>query len=199
MIPKTDIAEVKAELRKRIRAERRAIPGEERRAAALLTAERLMEMPELINCEYVLGYMPMKYELDVLPALEGLKKLGATPVFPLCIDEGGLRLFVPAEENGFVTGAYGILEPDIRTAREIEAEDLGAIILPAIGFDRQGHRLGQGGGYYDRLLARCSCFTVAVGFDCQLVESVPTEGTDRPVRAIVTPSGVIRPQTQYFV
>lgn len=186
------IAEKKAELRKRIRGLRRGLSEEERRSAALTVAEKLLSLGELKAAKYVLCYMPMRYELDILPAVGGLKSRGAVPVFPLCVEDGGLKLYVPAEENGFVTGAYGILEPNTGTAREIPAEELDAIILPAIGFDRKLRRLGQGGGYYDRLLARTNCFTVAVGFDCQLVDEVPTEPTDRKVDAVVTPGAVIR-------
>ncbi len=187
----TDIIGIKAQMRRSIRAARRALSEQERAQASRLVAERLFELEPLRSAKYVLCYMPMRYELDILPSVEKLRSAGVIPVFPLCVEDGGLRLYVPAERNGFVTGAYGILEPDTSTAREIGAEELSAIILPAVGFDRQGMRLGQGGGYYDRLLARCECFPVAVGFDCQLVESVPAEPTDRRVRAIVTPSETI--------
>lgn len=183
-----DIAERKAELRRSIRAARRAMSGEERRSASDKVAERLLAINGLSTASYALAYMPMKYELDILPAVEKLKERGVTPVFPLCIEDGGLRLLIPAEQNGFVTGAYGIMEPDIRTAREISPDELEAVILPAIGFDRAGRRLGQGGGYYDRLLAKIDCLTVAVGFDCQLVPEIPVEETDKRVDIVVTPS-----------
>ena len=182
-----DISERKAELRKAIRVARRELSSDEREAAARAVAERLMRIDGLLSAEYVLCYMPMRYELDILPAVEMLKERGVKAVFPLCIDNGGLRLFVPAEENGFKPGAYGILEPDPETAEEIGPEKLGAIILPAIGFDRGGRRLGQGGGYYDRLLSRTDCLKIAVGFDCQLVDSVPVEETDRKVDIVVVP------------
>ena len=181
-----DISERKAALRKSIRQARRSISEEQRSSGALAVAERLAAMPELASGT-VLAYMPMRYELDILPAVEQLKGRGVRIAFPLCIENGGLRLFIPAEENGFTVGAYGIMEPDTRTAEEIFPADLTAVLLPAVGFDASFARLGQGGGYYDRLLARTRCFTVAVGFDCQLVESVPTEPTDMRVDAIVTP------------
>ncbi|MBR5713969.1 MAG: 5-formyltetrahydrofolate cyclo-ligase, partial [Clostridia bacterium] len=87
--------------------------------------------------------------------------------------------------------AYGILEPNEETAQEIGAQELDAILLPAIGFDRNGHRLGQGGGYYDRLLAKTDCLRIAVGFNCQLVESVPVEDTDQRVDIVVTPDEIM--------
>ena len=183
-----DISEEKARLRSEIRARRRALSDDERITAGQAVAERLACLEGLKEAKLALAYMPMKYEIDVLPAVERLKKLGKRIAFPLCIEDGGLRLFIPAEENGFEPGAYGILEPDAERAEEVGADSLDAIILPAIGFDRELNRLGQGGGYYDRLLAKTSCFTVMVGFDCQLVDFVPTEALDRKADALVTPS-----------
>ena len=182
-----DIAEKKAALRKAIRAERRGLTDEQRRASALAVAEKLVSLEALSGKKLILAYMPMKYELDILPAVEMLGARGAQAAFPLCIEDGGLRLFVPPVENGFKVGAYGILEPDIEASHEVDAGELDAILLPAIGFDRQGRRLGQGGGYYDRLLARTDCLKIAVGFDCQLIDEVPTEETDKIVDIVVTP------------
>ncbi|MBO4848780.1 MAG: 5-formyltetrahydrofolate cyclo-ligase [Clostridia bacterium] len=186
-----DVAEAKALLRKEIRAKRRGIGEAERKLASDLVAAKLMRLDRITGAKYVLSYMPMKYELDIAPANELLKEQGVRVAYPLCVENGGLRLFVPAEENGFKVGAYGILEPDTETAEEIGADELDAIILPAIGFDYKGRRLGQGGGYYDRLLARTDCFTAAVGFDCQLVASVPVEQNDKTVDVVVTPGFTI--------
>lgn len=185
------VSEQKDALRREIRQKRRVIGEVERELDAIAVSDRLKGINALTSAHCVLAYMPMKYELDVLPAVDMLRGNGVRIAFPLCIENGGLRLFVPASGNGFVTGAYGILEPDVSSAEEIAAEDLDAIILPAIGFDFKGYRLGQGGGYYDRLLKRTSCFRVAVGFDCQLVPEVPTEETDMPVDAVVTPGTTI--------
>ncbi len=187
-----DIAETKAALRKSIRAARRDLSEEERASAAEKVKDGLLSLDELLNADCVLAYMPMKYELDVLPAVKALETMGKRAAFPLCTDNGGLRFFIPSKENGFVKGAYGIDEPNTETAIEIGTDDIDAIILPAVGFDRDLNRLGQGGGYYDRLLSGTDCFKAAVGFDCQLVERVPTEDTDMPVDAVVTPSCVLR-------
>ncbi|MBQ3849741.1 MAG: 5-formyltetrahydrofolate cyclo-ligase [Clostridia bacterium] len=186
-----DIVTRKAQMRKLIREKRRELSSSERERSAAAVAEALLSIEKLRGAEYVLAYMPMKYELDILPAVEKLRKIGVKPVFPLCVENGGLRLFIPAKENGFKVGAYGILEPNEETAQEIEAEELDAILLPAIGFDRNGYRLGQGGGYYDRLLAKTDCLRIAVGFNCQLMESIPVEDTDQRVDIVVTPDEIM--------
>lgn len=186
-----EVSAEKATLRSEIRSLRRNISEEERIRSSLAVRDRLLLLPKLTEAEYVLAYMPMKYELDILPSVEALRSLNKKIVFPLCTENGGLKLYLPKGDNGFTVGSYGILEPDTRTAEEIPYDRIDAVILPAIAFDRHLDRLGQGGGYYDRLLSKTSCFTVAVGFDCQLVERVPTEQNDRSVDAIVTPSETI--------
>jgi len=185
-----ETANAKAELRKAIREARRELTDEQRDLSARQVARRLLELPAFAEGRggTVLAYMPMRYELSVVPAVHALRERGFRIAYPLCTEGNGLRLLVPPAENGFIVGAYGIMEPREEASREVDASELSAIILPAIGFDREFNRLGQGGGYYDRLLAKTSCFTVAVGFDCQLADHVPTEPTDKKVDAVVTPS-----------
>lgn len=186
-----DVSSAKAEMRRSIRAARRGIGEAERESAALAVMRKLMLLDRMVNAKLVLAYNPMKYELDVTPAVRALRGRGVKVAFPLCIEDGGLRLFVPKDESSFRTGAYGIMEPDPGLCSEVSADELDAIILPAIGFDPQCRRLGQGGGYYDRLLAKTHCFTAAVGFDCQLIERVPCEETDKTVDVVVTPRGIL--------
>lgn len=188
-----EITQKKAELRRDLRVRRRELSEDDRRNAALCVRDKLVELllPRTNKAGVVLAYMPMKYELDVLPTVESLVSMGVRAAFPLCVEENRLRLFVPDNDNSFVEGAYGILEPCPERCTEVFAEELEAIILPGIGFDNRCNRLGQGGGYYDRLLARTDCFTIGVGFDCQLVKDVPTEDTDKCVDAVVLPSWVL--------
>ena len=185
-----NITERKAALRASVRAARRALTDAEREESALLVAQMLSALPGLsdIDGRVILAYMPMRYELDILPSAGMLREKGARIAFPLCTEGHGLRLFVPQGKESFRTGAYGIEESVPELCCEVEPSELYAILLPAVAFDAKLNRLGQGGGYYDRLLAVTDCFTVACGFDCQLVPEVPTEPTDRKVRAIVTPT-----------
>jgi 5-formyltetrahydrofolate cyclo-ligase len=75
-----------------------------------------------------------------------------------------------------------------RNGRLILPDSIDLIVLPALAFDPQGHRLGRGGGYYDRFLARLKPGTVAVGlaFDVQVIDSVPVDGRDAAVDVLVT-------------
>ena len=81
-----DILMRKAQLRKMIREKRQELSSSERERSAAAVAEALLSLDALRGAKYVLAYMPMKYELDILPAVEKLRELGVKPVFPLCIN-----------------------------------------------------------------------------------------------------------------
>jgi 5-formyltetrahydrofolate cyclo-ligase len=89
------------------------------------------------------------------------------------------------------TGAYGILEPD-RDAPVLAPDKVDLMLVPAVAIDRQGYRLGYGGGYYDRLRAHPSWRnipTIGITFDFAYVESLPIDPWDLPLDAICTESG----------
>lgn len=83
-------------------------------------------------------------------------------------------------------GSYDIMEPEGNDTVSPEILDL--IIVPGVAFDRKGNRLGRGKGFYDRFLAQTHAKTIAVCFDCQLVDKIPTEPHDLPAQFIVTKS-----------
>ena len=76
----------------------------------------------------------------------------------------------------------------------VDPEKIDVVVSPGLAFDRRGHRLGYGGGYYDRYLARLHAHAsrVGIGFAVQLLDEVPAEETDQPVDVVVTDRGVIR-------
>jgi len=95
--------------------------------------------------------------------------------------------------RGFVTGPFGLREPDPIGARPIEVMELSGFIVPGLGFDHGGHRLGRGGGFYDQALASSpKAKHWGVGFDCQLVPKLPTEDHDQKLDGLITESGVHR-------
>lgn len=98
--------------------------------------------------------------------------------------------FVAVDEGaGWRTGPAGIPEP-LGPASPLAQVDM--VLVPLVGFDRRGGRLGYGGGYYDRALADYTGELVAVGFACQEVDRVPRVATDIPMPLIVTEREVIR-------
>lgn len=185
-----DIASRKAALRKEIRAKRRSLGDEEVCAASKAAAEKFMELDAVKKARLILSYMPAKNELDVRRINTALTALGKQVAYPLCVENGGLRLYVPETADALRPGSYGILEPDPAMSSEVFPADLDLIIVPAVAFTSDCMRLGQGGGYYDRLLEKTSAVTVGIGYDFQLLPELPIEEHDKALDIIVTPSAV---------
>ena len=136
-------AEIKAGIRKQMRAMRRALDAEAVREASLAVAEKVRALPEFNSAGLLMAYMPAKNELDPMPLIECAKAAGKRIAFPLCIENGGLRLFVPNNgADSFVSGSYGILEPKPEDSTEVFAEDIDLIIVPAVAFTKECGRLG---------------------------------------------------------
>lgn len=186
------VAILKKELRSTIRSKRTSISGDEAKNAADRVAANVMGLEEYRNAKTLLAYSAIRGELDVSKIVDDAISNGKTVAFPLCLDGGGLRLLVPNDETAFKIGAYGILEPDINNSRELCAEELDLIIAPGIAFDMFGNRLGQGGGYYDRLIDRTNAYTIGVGYDFQLFPELAVEIHDKRLDCIVTPSEILR-------
>lgn len=104
-------------------------------------------------------------------------------VLPVVIgEELELRLYTGPKD--LAIGAYGIAEPTGEVFTDYEAIDLA--VVPGMAFDKDGHRLGRGKGYYDRLLPRIPAVKIGICFPFQLIEEVPTESSDICMNIIIT-------------
>lgn len=86
-------------------------------------------------------------------------------------------------------GPYGILEP--KKIIEISPDKIDLIIVPGVGFDEKGNRLGHGKGYYDKLLQKSNAIKIGLAFECQIVDRIPTDKNDIPVDMIITEKRII--------
>lgn len=182
----------KAALRKTMRAAMKDISTEERARQSALACERLCSLPQFQAAGLILAYMPMPHECSPAVAVEYAQGVGKRVAFPLCAADYTLRLLVPKEPDAFYRGAYGILEPIPEKCEEVVPQALDFIILPGLAFDQACNRLGQGAGYYDRLLPQTTAFLTGLCLDIQLVEVVPTGVLDAPLHAVAAPSGLYR-------
>ena len=90
-----------------------------------------------------------------------------------------------------IHGMYGIQEPSPESRIIMTPDLFDLVIVPGVAFDKKGRRIGQGKGYYDRFLELTSAFRLALAFDCQLLENVPSELHDIPMDAILSESGIL--------
>lgn len=146
-----ELAAHRQQLRDQLRARRRALPAVERIAAADRIAERLLALSFAPPAGHVAGYWAMDGEI-ALHAWQLKLPAGCTYCLPVIADD---RLaFAPwRPRDPLVSNRYGIPEPDVESAALLAAEDMAFVVLPLVGFDMGGERLGMGGGWYDRSFA----------------------------------------------
>ena len=134
---------------------------------------------------------PVFWDETLLDAvLRDALETGKTLALPRCEGEGVMRAYRVARPSDLRRGAYGIWEPD-ETCPPIEPDDMDLILVPGTAFDRQGDRLGQGGGYYDRYLAQTRAVRIGVCHDFALLDAVPTQTHDARMDGVVTPKHTI--------
>ncbi|MHB9002861.1 MAG: 5-formyltetrahydrofolate cyclo-ligase [Coriobacteriia bacterium] len=177
----------KAEIRARMRSLRSSVIARDRRASATAAAQRALELPQVRDARYVLGFAPASEEFDVAPLLDALAKCGATIALPRIVGPDELTLHLADGSGELESGPFGIRQP-AADAPQADAGRIDLVIVPGIAFDPQGSRIGFGAGYYDRLLPQlASAYRLALAYDFQVVESLPVEPHDIGVQAIVTP------------
>jgi 5-formyltetrahydrofolate cyclo-ligase len=185
------IANEKSALRAAALALRDAMPAAERQAAAEAIAARAFPF-EVAPGTIVSGFSPMKTEINPIPLLRKLAEQGAQLALP-CIAGRGLPLVMRAWKFGdpFKAGQWGIREP-MPDAAEV-APDI--LIVPLACFDRAGHRIGYGAGYYDMTIAalRAKKPVVAIGiaFAAQEIPQVPATERDERLDLVLTEREVI--------
>ncbi|CCF20399.1 5,10-methenyltetrahydrofolate synthetase [Pseudorhizobium banfieldiae] len=172
-------------------AARDAIPVAERIEKSLQLADHGLATIPVSPGGIVSGFLPIRSEMDLRPLMAGLRQRGARICVPVILDKERIvfRELVPGAplvDCGFGTSAPG---PD---AAELEPD---IMLVPVAAFDATGQRIGYGGGYYDRAIARfrekgLQPRLIGIAFDCQEVASVPAEPHDVRLPAVLTESGL---------
>ena len=195
-------AEVRA-ARRRLRRLRLELDADDRAAAQRAIIHSLERLRLFRRGARVALYLPMAGEVDLRPCLGRAWRRGATVFVPRISSRRRGRMSFVSWTPGIAQrrNAFGILEP-AQTSRPTPAVQLDTVVLPLVGFDRQGNRLGMGAGYYDRALRRRldparrwrRPRLVGVAFACQELESIPASPWDVPLDLIVTERGLVIPE-----
>ncbi|MDY3562856.1 5-formyltetrahydrofolate cyclo-ligase [Gemmata sp. JC673] len=146
---------------------------------------KFVALPAYASAKTVMWYVDAGSEVRTRHTLPDALRHGKRVVVPWCVVETNeLELFLLEDMSELVEGAYKILEPkeELRNlpAKKVQPEELDLVMVPGTAFDLRGGRMGQGKGYYDRLLARArpDAPLVAIGFDCQIFEEIPVAAHD---------------------
>lgn len=184
----------KAALRSSVRARRRLRSPKEQDEVAGQIASRAIAFLPAEPCD-VTCYVSTPGEPGTGPLIAELLRRGHRAWLPRIVDERLLWVQV-GPDSDYAPGPLGIREP--RGAGRESLDFAEVILMPALAVDPSGRRLGQGGGYFDRALSTVASLAdggpvlVALVYDDEVVDQVPTEGHDRLVDAIVTPVRTLR-------
>lgn len=176
----SSLSEQKALLRKELRQKRDALKPEERSRRSLAILKRLQDHPQFLKAHTLLTYVAFGSEVQTRPFLEEALRLKKKVYAPhLEAKENRMTIVELRNLEELNPGVHGILEPPSDSRRVGKAEELDLVIVPGLGFDRRGGRLGRGGGYFDRFLREAkSAYKIGLAFECQVVERIPREEND---------------------
>jgi len=177
----------KQALRRALLAQRNAIPPEQKQAWDAAINRAILDDTWFIQAETVLAFYPIGSEPDIKPALEEALRQGKQVYLPKCEPATRQMTFHQVQSlHDLKPGAHGIPAPEENNS-ELRIMNSELCLVPGIAFDREGYRLGCGGGYYDRLLARHEQLrTLGVCYGRLLRASLPRDAMDIAVMRVLT-------------
>lgn len=183
-----EIAERKASLRKAALVRRDGILAAFRSDAAVLAANLFLDRFPLTPDQIVSAYWPIGSELDTRPLLVRLMDGGQGVALPETAGDGPLIMRLWEKDTPLYPSGFGTLAP-IETAPAVEPQ---VVLLPLLGFDAHGNRLGYGKGHYDRTIVRMSRRPTLIGyaFAAQEIDEIPHGAHDVPLDGVVTEAGL---------
>ena len=175
--------------RTRLREENRRHPAAERHDASLRLCERLAQNPLWQRSQCVLLFTPLPDEPDLSTLLASALATGKLVALPRHVPatDAYEAALIRHPATDLRPGKFGVLEPSTACAT-LPLMQLDLLLVPGIGFDVLGRRLGRGKGYYDRLLSQTPSIKCGVAFDWQMVEQLPAETHDVPMNYLATPA-----------
>ena len=183
----------KAELRRKLMDCLLAIPSEQRSERSRKACQNLVSTAEFQGASTIMMFLSLPHEVDTSEAILHAWQLGKVVAVPKISWQQ--RHMIPVQinslETGFSTGASGLRNPI--SGLPVPFGEIDLVVTPALGFDKNGNRLGRGGSYYDRFFANAELKADRCGFAFaeQLLDSIPVTEHDEPVEILVTDEEII--------
>jgi len=177
----------KKELRKIIRDRKRQYSSSKIEELSLSVLSHLEEDEHIQNAHIILMYHSLPDEVNTHNYIDHLLAQGKKILLPEVIDGENMRLREYTGRQDLKEGAFHIMEPIGKLCPQVQYQEIDLAIIPGMGFDPKGNRLGRGKGYYDRFL-RCipQVYKIGICFPFQMIENIPTVETDIPVDQVIT-------------
>lgn len=183
----------KNDLRAFFKAARTSLSKEEKTRLDRLIADRFLTLPQYREAKTVLFYASLPLEIDTFSLMEQAFSDGKTVAAPRCVPgTREMEFYILRDMHDLAPGAFGVSEPKADFCEKLTDLSRGLCVVPALGFARDGYRLGYGKGYYDRFLARFSGDTVGLVYDACLKDRLPHDNFDCRVQQILTENQILK-------
>jgi 5-formyltetrahydrofolate cyclo-ligase len=189
--------QARSELRKQIRTRRQALTALEQTLACEDALFNIQQLPAVHSAHNIALYLSADGELDTHPIIEYFWQQGKQVYLPVIhpFSKGQLLFLQYTPDTAMTENRFNIQEPKLDVTKVIPVSELNMIFTPLVAFDSEGHRLGMGGGYYDRTLESwfkngTGPLPVGLAHDCQFVQHLPVEHWDVPLPMVVTPGKI---------
>ncbi|PHM64836.1 5-formyltetrahydrofolate cyclo-ligase [Xenorhabdus stockiae] len=179
-------------IRQDIRQLRKNLSPEQQLRFALQAAERVMEHPKILQAKKIALYLSFDGELDTRPLIQQLWQQNKQVYLPVLhpFSRNHLLFLRYQPDTPLIRNQFRIEEPPLDIRQVLPVSELDIMFIPLVAFDRSGQRLGMGGGFYDRTLARWqqqNFYPIGLAHNFQLVDSLPSASWDIPLPEIITP------------
>lgn len=187
-----DIRPFKRELREAFRAARLALSEEEKQRLDTKITNKFLNLWQYREAQTLLCYVSTDIEVSTFSILQNALDVGKTVAVPRCVPgTREMEFYCIRTLSELSPGAFGVLEPQPDACRRLTDLSSGLCVIPALGYDEAGYRLGYGKGYYDRFLSHFAGNTVGLVYESCLRDSLPHGKFDRRTEKIVTENRVI--------
>ncbi len=177
----------KSEIRKAVLQQRLSLTPVQVHEKSQKIQKTVLGMPQWAQSQKIGLYSAVKNEVETTLLFMTALEQGKNIYFPRV--EQGLKFYEVEGPEDMQKGAWAILEPKNHCPPLGENESLDLVIVPGVVFDKFGNRIGYGKGFYDSVLQKCCDYTVALGYDFQVLDSIPEDEWDIKVKKVISETG----------
>ncbi len=188
-----NVFQQKNKIRSRIESQRRSLAGESIVLQSSKIISFLKETPEYQAAKIVHCFVAWRNEVNTHQLIEEILETGRRVIVP--VTDLSSHALLHSEIKSFdelKKGTFGILEPPQDRFRKVRISEFDLVIVPGVAFDLTGHRIGFGGGFYDGFLGSITATKIALAYEFQIVDEIPTRAEDEKIDILVSEKRVYR-------